>query len=292
MTLTVHTLLYDGVEDQDFVGPATALGTVDGVRHSFVTVGGPGAITTAAGLELTIRGPWAPADADLLVVPGGGYGAGSAVEEQLRGGAVPRALAAARRPGLTIAAVCTGTLLLAAAGITAGRRCTTHHIALQDLRAHGAVVTAGRVVDDGDLITAGGVTSGIDLGLHLVERFVGAESAALAEEILEHERRTGPWRAGPGVTFVNAIEIPAERIDDFVRQWRGRAASMRTAPGFRDVRLHRAILPDTRFQLVTIAHWDSAEACEAAGRAPAVVASVDEARSIATAHPAIYRVQA
>ncbi|WP_063058926.1 antibiotic biosynthesis monooxygenase family protein [Nocardia sienata] len=95
-----------------------------------------------------------------------------------------------------------------------------------------------------------------------------------------------------GVTFVDAIELPAERIDEFVRQWRDRAAHMRTAPGFRDVRLHRAILPDARFQLVNIAHWDNAEACEAAGPNPAVVASVDEARAIATAHPALYRVVA
>ncbi|MFC8529749.1 DJ-1/PfpI family protein [Nocardia sp. NPDC057227] len=191
MTLRVHTLLYDGVEDQDFIGPITALGTVDGVEHSFVTIDGSGAVTTAAGLELTVRTPWSPEDADLLVIPGGGYGPGSAVEEQR--GTVPPALAAARGPGLTLAAVCTGTLLLAAAGITTGRRCTTHHIALDDLRRQGAIVTAGRVVDDGDLITAGGVTSGIDLGLHLVERFFGPASAAQAEEILEHERRTEPW---------------------------------------------------------------------------------------------------
>jgi heme-degrading monooxygenase HmoA len=180
-------------------------------------------------------------------------------------------------------------------------------------------VVGGRVVDDGDLVTSAGVTSGIDLGLWLVERLFGAETAAMAEEVLEHERRTDAWeanRAGDrgrttrhdpvaevppvgdeprtteGVTFVNAIELPAERIDDFVHQWRARAALMRPAPGFRDVRLHRALLPDARFQLVNIAHWDSAEACAAAGLNPTVVASVDEARTIATAHPALYRVVA
>lgn len=321
MTLRVHTVLYDGVEDQDFVGPVTALGVVDDVQHSFVTAGGPGTVTTAAGLEITIRTPWSPDLADLIVVPGGGYGEGSPLQEQIRRGTLPRALTAARRPGLILAATCTGTLLLSAAGITTGRPCTTHHIAENDLQRQGAIVVSDRVVDDGDLVTSAGVTSGIDLGLWLVERLFGAETAAFAEEVLEHERRSDAWGANrdgdrgrparhdpvaelpptqygderpttEGVTFVNAIELPTERIDEFVQQWRDRAALMRTAPGFRDVRLHRAILPDARFQLVNIAHWDSVEACEAAGLNPTVVASVDEARTIATAHPALYRVTA
>ncbi|MFE3444140.1 antibiotic biosynthesis monooxygenase family protein [Nocardia sp. NPDC059180] len=95
-----------------------------------------------------------------------------------------------------------------------------------------------------------------------------------------------------GVTFINVLEVPAEQVDAFIEQWRGRAALMRTAPGFRDVRLHRALLPDARFQLVNVAHWDSVEACEAAGINQAVVASVDEARKVASANPALYEVVA
>lgn len=296
MTLRVHTVLYDGVEDQDFTGPVTALGVVGDVRHSFVTVDDSGVVTTSAGLEVTVRTPWSPESADLIVVPGGGYGEGSPVQEQIHRAVLPRALAEARRPGLVLAATCTGTLLLSAAGLTDGRPCTTHHMAEDHLRSRGAIVVGGRVVDDGDVITSAGVTSGIDLGLWLVERFFGAEAARFAEEVLEHERRTTVWtsRAGcadaEGVTFVNAIEILDEQIDEFVEQWVERVALMRAVPGFRDVRLHRAIQPGARFPLVNIAHWDSVEACEAAGANPAVVASVDEARQIATAHPALYRV--
>lgn len=95
-----------------------------------------------------------------------------------------------------------------------------------------------------------------------------------------------------GVTFINVFEIPAEQIDGFIEQWRERAKLMRDAPGFRDVRLHRALLPDTRFQLVNVAHWDSVEACEAAGANPTVVASVDTARTVASANPALYQVVA
>ena len=68
-------------------------------------------------------------------------------------------------------------MLLAATGITAGRRVTTHHLAIDDLRASGAEIVEGRFVDDGDIVSAGGVTSGIDLALHLVERFAGARIA-------------------------------------------------------------------------------------------------------------------
>ncbi|MEV0248960.1 antibiotic biosynthesis monooxygenase family protein [Nocardia sp. NPDC050712] len=95
-----------------------------------------------------------------------------------------------------------------------------------------------------------------------------------------------------GVTFINTIELPAEEVDGFIEQWRERVAIMAAARGFRDVRLHRALLPDARFQLVNIAHWDSAEACEAAGSHAAVTASVAQARKTASANPALYRVVA
>lgn len=87
-------------------------------------------------------------------------------------------------------------------------------------------------------------------------------------------------------------EVVAQGLDRAETGCADDAFDGRTAPGFRDVRLHRALLPDARFQLVNVAHWDSAEACAAAGSNPAVTASVDEARKIATAHPAIYRVAA
>ncbi|MFE7797978.1 antibiotic biosynthesis monooxygenase family protein [Nocardia sp. NPDC057440] len=95
-----------------------------------------------------------------------------------------------------------------------------------------------------------------------------------------------------GITFINVIEIPADQVDEFLENWHDRAKLMQTAPGFRDVRLHRALLSDTRFQLVNVAHWDSAEACEAAGANPAVVSSVDTARKVASANPALYDVVA
>ncbi|MET0135023.1 MAG: DJ-1/PfpI family protein [Kibdelosporangium sp.] len=193
--LRVHTVLYDGVEELDFIAPAQILGGSSDVEHTYVTAEGPRTVTAAGGIEVTIRVPWAPETADLILVPGGRYGDGSGVAEQIRHGVLPKALADARRPGLIMAAVCTGTMLLAAAGITTGRPCTTHHIAQDDLRALGANVVRSRVVDDGDLVTCGGVTSGTDLALWLVERLVGNEAARTAEVMLEYERRGTVWRS-------------------------------------------------------------------------------------------------
>ncbi|MFF4381215.1 DJ-1/PfpI family protein [Kitasatospora sp. NPDC001547] len=195
--LRVHTVLYDGVEEQDFAGPVEAFGVLghDGrIEQTFVTAEGPRTVRTAAGLEVTVRAPWSPRSADVIVVPGGGLGEDSALARQIRLGVLPRALAAARRPGLTLAGVCSGTLLLCAAGLTTGRPCTTHHAAKQELLARGGRVVDGRVVDDGDLVTCGGVTSGIDLAVWLVERHFGPQAAILVETVLEHERRGTVWR--------------------------------------------------------------------------------------------------
>ncbi|WP_344362411.1 DJ-1/PfpI family protein [Streptomyces gobitricini] len=195
--LRVHTVLYDGVEEQDFAGHIEVFGIVgeDRIAQSFVTVDGPRTLRTSAGMEIVCRSPWSPRSADLILVPGGGYGDGSGLQREVRRGVLPKTLAAARRRGLVLGAVCSGTMLLSAAGITAGRPCTTHHIAKDDLKAQGGRVVTGRVVDDGDLVTCGGVTSGIDLGIWLLERFFGPETALFAEEVLEYERRGTVWRS-------------------------------------------------------------------------------------------------
>ncbi|MFK4690111.1 transcriptional regulator GlxA family with amidase domain [Streptomyces pristinaespiralis] len=195
--LRVHTVLYDGVEEQDFAGHIEVFGIVgeERIAQTFVTVDGPRTVRTSAGMEVVCRAPWSPRSADLIVVPGAGYGEGSGLQREVRRGVLPRALKAARRPGLVLGGVCTGTMLLSAAGITNGRPCTTHHIATEDLATQGGRVVGGRVVDDGDLVTCGGVTSGIDLGIWLLERFYGPEVALFAEEVLEYERRGTVWRA-------------------------------------------------------------------------------------------------
>lgn len=101
-------------------------------------------------------------------------------------------------PRITMAAVCGGSLVLAMAGLIEGRNATTHHLGLDMLEATGVHAVHARVVDDGDLVTGAGVTSGLDLGLYLLEREIGPLVAHAVEELFAYERRGTVWRAqGP-----------------------------------------------------------------------------------------------
>ncbi|MFC5291090.1 DJ-1/PfpI family protein [Actinokineospora guangxiensis] len=86
-------------------------------------------------------------------------------------------------------------MVLSAARLTRGRNATTHSGAKADLAARGTTVIDARVVDDGDLITGAGITSGLEVALWLVERFVGAQAAQPAENVLEYERGGTVWRS-------------------------------------------------------------------------------------------------
>lgn len=117
------------------------------------------------------------------------------VRQEIQRGELPACIADMHRSGTVIAGVCTGAMLIAASGLLSGRPAITHHAAIQDLRATGAQIVQARVVDNGTIITAGGVTSGLDLALWLVERFAGANIAQAVEGLMEYERRGTGWRS-------------------------------------------------------------------------------------------------
>ena len=197
--LRVQVLLFDGVEEQDFVAPVEVLGLAGrmsggALTTTLVATGRPGTVTCTYGTKVQAAESWAPDKADVLVVPGGGYTDknGPGVNRLAADQAFLRRLAAAKALRVGI---CTGTMVLSAAGITKGRNATTHTGAKADLAAQGANVVNARVVDDGDLITGGGITSGLDVALWLVERFLGAKLAQRVETVLEYERRGTVWRA-------------------------------------------------------------------------------------------------
>lgn len=96
-------------------------------------------------------------------------------------------------PDVTVATVCGGSLALAMAGLLDGRHANTHPLGVDVLEATGAIPVRARVVDDGDLVTAGGVTSGLDLALHLLDRSYGPRIALAVEELFAYERRGTVW---------------------------------------------------------------------------------------------------
>ncbi|ATY10743.1 DJ-1/PfpI family protein [Amycolatopsis sp. AA4] len=201
--LRVQVVLFDGVEEQDFAGPyevfsAAGMHTKRGTDVSYVRVDGPGVVRAAYGTKVEVERGWSPQDADIIVVPGGGYAKrkGPGIWAEIDRKVLPDALAAAPRKGLTLASLCTGTLLLGAAGLVRGRPCTTHHGAADTLVQQGGVLKKARVVDDGDVVTSGGITSGLDLALWLVKRELGSDAAAGLEEMLEYEARGVVWTRG------------------------------------------------------------------------------------------------
>jgi transcriptional regulator GlxA family with amidase domain len=107
--------------------------------------------------------------------------------------AVPLMRQAMANPETTVATVCGGSLAMAMAGLLEGRNAVTHVLGLDVLEATGVNVILARVVDDGDLVTAGGVTSGLDLALHLLGRSYGPRVALAVEELFEYERRGTVW---------------------------------------------------------------------------------------------------
>jgi len=97
-------------------------------------------------------------------------------------------------PDVTVATVCGGSLALAMAGLIEGRRAATHHLGMDVLDATGVAAVAARVVDDGDLVSSGAVTSGLDLALHLLDRTYGPKVALAVEALFDYERRGTVWR--------------------------------------------------------------------------------------------------
>ncbi|MBN9743335.1 AraC family transcriptional regulator [Amycolatopsis sp. A1MSW2902] len=198
--LRVQVLMFDGVEEQDWAGPFEVLGLAASLgaplECRLITAGRPGRVASAYGAQLDVDLGWSPAQVDLLVVPGSRYADPKqpGVHQLIGDPAVMRNLRDVHDQGVVMAGVCTGVMVLSGAGLTRGRPCTTHHGAKEDLAAQGGSVVDARVVDDGDLVTAGGITSGLDLGLWLIEREFGTRLAAEAESALEYERRGTVWR--------------------------------------------------------------------------------------------------
>jgi transcriptional regulator GlxA family with amidase domain len=219
--MRAQIVLFDGFDPLDVIAPYEvfrAAGTLtDGaVTAELVSADGPREVPS--GLPpLTLRATAAldPARADLVLVPGAAGtlpAEGEPAEDSIPailgrtlGTPLPGLLKQALdRPECLVTTVCGGSMVLALAGLIPGRSATTHHLGRSDLAATGVTAIDARVVDDGDLVTGAGVTSGLDLALYLVEREVGPRVAGEIERYFAHERRGVVWRAtgtAPSATF-------------------------------------------------------------------------------------------
>jgi transcriptional regulator GlxA family with amidase domain len=139
------------------------------------------------GLRIEVDAVAEPLDSyDMLFVPGG-FGTRSLQHD-------PRFVNWLKSGGSAQlkVSVCTGALLLGAAGFLQGRRATTHPSAYKELEPYCGTVVHDRVVDDGDIITAGGVSSAIDVGLYLVEKLAGADARTRIATQMDYPYRWNP----------------------------------------------------------------------------------------------------
>ena len=178
---SIAIALFDGVEELDFAGPWELLSwwargwPEDGV-DVFTVAHSAEAITCAKGLRVLPDRTWQDAGPiDVLIYPGG-----QGTRRQLGDERIRRRLRGIAANGTLMTSVCTGALVYADAGLLDGRPATTHWRSLDRLRSLGTDVDVRehtRFVDDGDVVTAAGVSAGIDMALHLVRRLHSEERA-------------------------------------------------------------------------------------------------------------------
>jgi transcriptional regulator GlxA family with amidase domain len=169
----IACFIFDGITALDIVGPYEILQRLPDANVKFVAkTAGP---IRTDNKFLALHADYGFADvtsADILVVPGGfatrGLESDTETLDWIR---------AIDQTTTWTTSVCTGSMLLAAAGLLDGKEATSHWASLDRLKEYGAIPTARRVVEQGKIVTAAGVSSGIDMALHLVSRFAGADRA-------------------------------------------------------------------------------------------------------------------
>jgi transcriptional regulator GlxA family with amidase domain len=194
-TRNVAIVLYENVEILDFTGPFQVFAAAgrDGNGFAVFTVADHTDLITSAG-GMRIKPDYAFGDhppIDIVVVPGGGFRAEEPASRRLVDWV--RHLDASAE---IISSVCTGSGVLGRAGVLDGRKATTHWASIERLRELFPavdVVAGARFVDTGHVVTAAGVSAGIDMSLHLVERLGGRDLAERTARYMEYDSRA--WEA-------------------------------------------------------------------------------------------------
>ncbi len=189
--MQIAILLFDRFTALDAVGPYQVFSKLPGADVVF-TAEQAGPVADDRNI-LSLSAPAVLADVphpDVLVLPGG-----PGQSDQMNDGPLHEWLRAADQASTWTTSVCTGSLILAAAGLLAGRRATSHWLALDELAALGVTPVSERVVFDGKYVTAAGVSAGLDMGLTLAGRIAGDEVAQAIQLGIEYDPQP-PYDAG------------------------------------------------------------------------------------------------
>ncbi|MFD8718966.1 DJ-1/PfpI family protein [Streptomyces sp. NPDC059629] len=200
-------VLYDRFTALDAVGPYETLGRLPDSEVVFVAERAGPVRTDSGTLALVADRTLAEVPSpDVVVVPGG-----PGQTPQMENTALLDWIRAADATSTWTTSVCTGSLLLAAAGLLEGRRATSHWLALDELRKYGVEATGERVVTDGKYVTAAGVSSGIDMGLTLLGRISSDAVAQTVQLGIEYDPQP-PYDAGaPEKAPAEVVELLRSR---------------------------------------------------------------------------------
>lgn len=180
--MNIIFVLFDNVTQLDFSGPIQFLSRMPGAQVFVVSKDGQ-AVTTDCGFSILPTVSFADCpQADILCVPGG-----HGVREAIGDAAIVDFVAQQAKGALWVTSVCTGAFVLGAAGLLDGKRATCHWAYTHLLPLYGAAHEKARVVRDGNLVTAGGVTSGIDFALQLIAIISGEDVARTIQLALEYD---------------------------------------------------------------------------------------------------------
>ncbi len=200
--MEIAFLLFDGITPLDAIGPFEVLGKIPGAKIRMLAKE-KGEIRTK-GQSLAMIADYSLAEVaepEIIVVPGG-PGADAMAED----GAVTDWVLRAHETTTWTTSVCTGALILGGAGVLKGLKATTHWRAMDDLAAFGAEATDQRVVRDGKVITAAGVSSGIDMALTLAAEIAGEDIAKAIQLAIEYAPEP-PFDAG------HYRDAPQDRVE-------------------------------------------------------------------------------
>jgi cyclohexyl-isocyanide hydratase len=210
-SLRFGVVVFPGITQLDATGPCEVFASLENASVELV---GAAPVSLPWGLTLSPRWSFEDAPAfDVVCVPGGA-GVNALMEDE-------RCLGFLRRQAETVralTAVCTGSLVLGAAGLLRGYRATTHWMSLELLRAFGAEPVAERVVRDRNRITGGGVTAGLDFAFALVAELRGRALAERLQLALEYDPEppfaTGSPRSAPAEVVAAARERASARQEE------------------------------------------------------------------------------
>ena len=212
--MNIVCLVFDGLTALDAVGPLEVLARLPGAQLRLVAPA-RGSIRTDGCFTLQVEDDLeSVTQADLLLVPGG-FGTRRLMTDQR----VLEWLRAVDRTSQITASVCTGALLLAAAGLLKGRRANTHWAVREQLAKFGALPVPDRYVRDGKYACAAGVSAGIDLALALAIELAGTEQAQAIQLMIEYDPQP-PLDAGNAERAPSALR---ERLLEGVRAREARA---------------------------------------------------------------------